>query len=70
MTSKRITLDLDSGQVAELDHLQAVTGLSIAALARASISLMRIYVEAMQRGQHVRIGDARIVLPICVKGER
>jgi hypothetical protein len=70
---RRITIDLTPAAVTELDKLRVLTGLTTADLFRYAFTLLRIYVQAKEEGQEVRLVDpkgggttTRLELPITV----
>lgn len=71
---KRITIDLSSAAVEEVDRLREITGLTTADLFRNGFSLLRLYVEARRQGQGLAIVEGnrldeivtRIEMPIAI----
>lgn len=70
---RRITIDLTRAAADELDKLKRVTGLTTAELFRYAFALLRIYVQAKESGQEVRLVDpkgvittTRLELPIAI----
>jgi hypothetical protein len=70
---RRVTIDLTNAAAAEVDRLREITGLTTADVFRYALSLFRIYVDAKQRDQELRIVDPsdsennmRIELPVPV----
>src|SRR5688572_11812409 len=73
---RRVTVDLTAAAAKEVDRLRALTELSTAELFRHALSLIRIYVEARQRGLHVCLQDPKtgdvttqIVLPMILSSQ-
>jgi hypothetical protein len=70
MEGKRITVELAPAADNELERLRKVTGCTTGQLFRYALSLLRIYVEAKEKGQDMRligIQTVRIELPIEIK---
>ena len=70
---RRVTVDLTPAATEEVDRLKEVTGLTTADIFRHSLSLFRIYVEARQQADELRIVNpastsvqTRIELPFSV----
>lgn len=74
MATRRVTIDLTEEAGVEMDRIRAATGLSIADIFRHSFTLLRIYLDAKDAGQEMRIVDprkireqVRIELPTVVR---
>lgn len=74
MKGRRVTVDLTAAATAEVERLKAITGLPTSDIFRHALSLFRLYVEARERLQEIRIVDpkdahfqTRIELPIEVR---
>lgn len=71
---RRVTIDLTASAVGELDRLRELTGLTTADLFRNGFSLLRLYIQAKERGQSFIVADddepttvvTRIELPFIV----
>lgn len=71
---RRVTIDLTATAVGELDRLRELTGLTTADLFRNGFSLLRLYVQAKEKGQSFVITDddeptavvTRIELPFII----
>ncbi len=70
---RRVTIDLTAAAAQEVDRLREGTGLTTADLFRNSLSLLRIYLQARQRGEefcvinpHDNSLRTRIELPVFV----
>jgi len=70
---RRVTVDLTPAAAAEVDRLKSITGLTTADIFRHSMSLFRIYVNAKEHEEELRIVNpdntgvqTRIELPISV----
>jgi hypothetical protein len=70
---RRVTVDLTSAAAQEVDRLRLVTGLTSADLFRHGLALVRIYIDAQQRGMELRLVDpakpdvvTRLELPVIL----
>ncbi|MBB3205518.1 hypothetical protein FHS27_001318 [Rhodopirellula rubra] len=71
---RRVTIDLTASAVDELDRIRDVTGLTTADLFRNGFSLLRLYIQAKEKGQSFVVSDdndptsviTRIELPFIV----
>jgi hypothetical protein len=68
---RRVTIDLAPAAAHEVDRIRAIMGLTTADLFRYALALVRIYVDAQQRGMEVRLVDpakpdmiTRLELPV------
>lgn len=73
---RRVTVDLSPAATQEVDRLRLLTGLTTAELFRYALALVRIYVEAQQRGTELRLVDpartdvvTRLELPVITPRE-
>ena len=73
---RRVTIDLACAAAQEVDRLRAITGLTTADLFRYALALVRIYIDAQQRGVEVRLVDpanagvvTRVELPVFATRE-
>lgn len=71
---RRVTIDLTSAAVAELDRVKGVTGMTTADIFRHAFTLFRIYVDERAKGHDVILADpdspevqTRLVLPVEIK---
>ena len=55
--ARRITIDLTQAAADELEKLRSATGLKISDLFRHALTLLRIYVQAKQKGHDLLIVD-------------
>jgi hypothetical protein len=70
---RRVTIDLTAAAAQEVDRLREGTGLTTADLFRNALSLLRIYLQARERGEELCVIDphdnsvrTRIELPVVV----
>jgi len=71
---RSVTIDLTASAVDELDRIRDVTGLTTADLFRNGFSLLRLYIQAKEKGQSFVVSDdndptsviTRIELPFIV----
>lgn len=51
LKGRRVTIDLSASAVDELDRIRELTGLTTADLFRNGFSLLRLYIQAKEKGQ-------------------
>jgi hypothetical protein len=68
---RRVTVDLAPAAAQEVDRLRSLTGLAVADLFRYALALVRIYIDAQQKGMELRLVDpakpdvvTRLELPV------